>query len=156
VVRDNRVLDNNLEGLAEEGQFHALLPAGTAILLLGADDTEVTANEIAGNRSAGVVVMSVRQLLPDRAGFDIGTEPERNWIHANSYQDNGREPVAGLTEAALAGADLVWDTAGADNLWSEGAATRYPALLPGPQFPEFVNRGVWRVLVISRQLQLRR
>ena len=153
VVRDNRVSDNDLESFAEEGQLAAGLPAGTGILLLGADRTEVTGNEVVGNRSSGVAVMGLRQFLPDRPTFDVGTEPQDNWIHANTYQDNGDDPAAALGLAGLPGADLFWDTAGADNLWSESSATRFPQPLPGPQLPEFVRRGLWRVLVILRQLR---
>ena len=152
MVRDNRVSDNDLENFAEAGQVSAALPAGTGILLLGADHTEVTGNEVAGNRTAGVAVLGLRQFLPDRTNFDVGTEPEDNWIHANSYQDNGDNPAAALGLAGLPGADLIWDTAGASNLWSESGATRLPEVLPGPQLPEFVRRGLWRVLVIISQL----
>ena len=151
VVRDNRVSDNDLDNFAEEGQLAAALPAGTGILLLAADHSEVTANEVGGNRTAGVAVLSLRQFLPDRSTFDVGTEPEDNWIHANSYRDNGDEPAAALGLAGLPGADLIWDTAGASNLWSESGATRLPEVLPGPQLPEFVRRGLWRVLVIISQ-----
>jgi hypothetical protein len=105
-----------------------------------------------GNRTAGVAVLGLRQFLPDRPTFDVGTEPEDNWIHANSYRDNGDEPAAALGLAGLPGADLIWDTAGASNLWSESGATRLPEVLPGPQLPEFVRRGLWRVLVIISQL----
>jgi parallel beta-helix repeat protein len=152
VIRDNRVSDNDLENFAEEGQLAAALPAGTGILLLAADHSEVTANEVVGNRTAGVAVLGLRQFFPDRSTFDVGTEPEDNWIHANSYQDNGDDPAAALGLAGLPGADLIWDTAGASNLWSESSATRLPEVLPGPQLPEFVRRGLWRVLVIIGQL----
>jgi parallel beta-helix repeat protein len=152
-VADNRLLGNTLTGLAEEGSFHALLPAGTGVLLLGADGVEVSGNEITGNSSAGVALLSLRRLLPDQTSFDVGTEPEHNWIHGNSYQDNGGDPAEALLQADLGGADLVWDTSGADNQWSERGASSHPAPLPGPQFPEFVRRGLWRVLSISRQLQ---
>jgi parallel beta-helix repeat protein len=152
VIRDNRVSDNDLENFAEEGQLAAALPAGTGILLLAADHSEVTANEVVGNRTAGVAVLGLRQFFPDRSTFDVGTEPEDNWIHANSYQDNGDDPAAALGLAGLPGADLIWDTAGASNLWSESGATRLPEVLPGPQLPEFVRRGLWRVLVIIGQL----
>jgi hypothetical protein len=122
-------------------------------LLLAADHSEVTANEVVGNRTAGVAVLGSRQFLPDRSTFDVGTEPEDNWIHDNSYQDNGDDPAADLGLAGLPGADLIWDTAGASNLWSESGATRLPEVLPGPQLPEFVRRGLWRVLVIIGQLE---
>jgi parallel beta-helix repeat protein len=151
-VRDNRVVDNNLENFAPEEEIVSNVPAGTGILIMAADRTEVTGNEIRGNRSVGVAVIGLRQLLPDRVTFDVGTEPERNWIHGNTYTGNGGAPDPALSAAGLPGADLLWDASGWDNLWSEPSATRFPQILPGPQLPAFVRRGLWRVLVILRDL----
>jgi parallel beta-helix repeat protein len=144
VLRNNRVVGNNLETAAGELR----MPVGTGILL-AADRSEVTGNEIRENRTAGVAVLNLRRLLPDRQAFNVGTVPEGNWIHGNAYAGNGGAP----DPAAGFGADLLWDLSGWDNLWSERGASRVPQLLPGPDMPDFIRRGLWRVLTILRQLE---
>ncbi len=148
LIEDNRVIGNNEPNSAAEGQIVANLPAGTGILIVAADRSEVRNNEIHGNETMGLGVISLQKLLPDRAEFDVGTEPEANWIHDNSYEDNGTDPDPALSEAGLPGADLLWDGSGWDNAWSEGDATRSPSVLPSRDWPNFLRRGYWRVLML--------
>jgi parallel beta-helix repeat protein len=143
---NNRVLDNNLPNFAEEGSLVSNVPRGIGILILAADGTEVTGNEILGNRSAGVAVVGLEQFLPDQTEFDVGVWPEENWIHDNLYQSNGTDPDPAVAAAGLPGADLLWDTTGWNNAWHEQDATSFPPLLPDRSWPAFMRRAYWRVL----------
>lgn len=149
-VRANRVVENNRAPAASDQPIDLRLPPGIGVLI-AADHAEVSGNEIRGNQTAGVAVLGLRQLLPDREGFDVGTLPEGNWIHGNTFENNGNAPAP---EAEF-GADLIWDLSGWDNLWSEPGATRHPMLLPSPAWPDFVRRGLWRALTIASQLEAR-
>ena len=153
LIENNQVIDNNLPSFADPQEILASVPAGIGVLIVAADRTEVRANEVRSNDSAGVAVISLRRLMPDRQSFDVGTEPEGNWIHDNTYEDNGADPDSRLTEAGMPGADLVWDANGWDNAWSEGTATQYPSLLPSKSWPGFVRRGYWRVLALLAKQQ---
>lgn len=151
-VVGNLIEANNLPNFAPDGEIVAEVPAGTGILIMAADDTEVTGNEIRDNRSVGVAVIGLRQLYPGRRDFNVGTEPEGTWIHDNVYHNNGYDPDPAVEAAGLPGADLLWDGSGWDNRWSEARASRFPPLLPGEDWPSPLRRAYWRLIGLARQL----
>jgi parallel beta-helix repeat protein len=126
----NRVHENNTENFADPGAIVASVLPGTGILILGADRTEVTANEIRGNRSYGVAVSSLRGLYPPPAALDVDPLPDESWIHENRLEENGGSPDARLEALGLPGRDLIWDGSGRGNRWREPAGSRFPATLP--------------------------
>ena len=117
---------------------------------MAADETEVTGNEIRGNNSYGIAVMSLSVSFPRDTKFDVGPLPERNRIHGNTYADNGREPAKSITEAGLTGADLLWDLSGWSNTWGERGATRATPLLSS-SWPSFARRAYWRALTLAQR-----
>lgn len=146
VVRNNRAVNNNTPNFAEEGEIVANVPRGTGILILAADQVEVTGNTVTGNDTVGVAVIGLRQLFPERSEFDVGVLPEGNWIHDNIYAKNGQDPDPAAAQAGLPGADLLWDTSGWDNAWHESGVNAFPPLLPDRSWPDFIRRGYWRIL----------
>jgi len=142
---------NNHENFAAEGATVANVPSGTGILILGADDVEVTSNSIVDNKTCGVAVLSLASLIEkERAGgVDVDPWPDRVRVHDNEFEGNGRDPDPAALEQGISGSDLLWDVSGEGNSWSERGASSKPAFLPGPSWGEgrrrFFRR-LWRAL----------
>lgn len=128
-VAENVLLANNRPNpVTDPEDILALLPAGVGLLNVGGDGVEAFGNLAAGNDSAGIAVF---QLPPDAASLDprIDPFPDRNQIRGNVCLGNGRnvDPKFG----PLPGADLVWDTSGTGNCWTNNLArTTFPDPLP--------------------------
>ncbi|HKP11105.1 MAG TPA: hypothetical protein VJZ91_03310, partial [Blastocatellia bacterium] len=105
----------------------------------------VTANEIRGNQSYGVLVCGLEIAFPKGTAFDVGPTPENTFIHDNTYAENGKAPSDKYKEGGIPGADLVWDLSGWSNRWSEKNATRATPVLSA-SWPTFARRAEWRVL----------
>jgi parallel beta-helix repeat protein len=150
VVR-NRVIANNHVNFGDPNAIVSKVPAGTGIMIMAADETEVTDNEIRGNDSFGIAVVGLDMVFPSGTTFDVGSVPEHNRIHGNRYADNGRRPAPAVREVGLSGADLLWDLNGASNVWHEPAATRATPLLDA-RWPEPLRRAYWRALRLLQRL----
>lgn len=147
-VVGNRVINNNHPNFGNPNAIVSKVPPGGGILIMAADETEVTGNEIRGNNSYGVLVSSLENVFPKGTTFDVGPTPERNRIHANTYSDNGGKPAESIIRAGLKGADLLWDLSGWSNTWQESNASRSTPLLD-PSWPMPVRRAYWRALSIA-------
>jgi parallel beta-helix repeat protein len=145
IVRNNRVINNNHVNFANPNSIVANVPPGTGVMVMAADNTEVTGNEIRGNDCYGVAVFSLELAFEKGTAFDVGPVPENNWIHDNTYSDNGRNPAGALKRAGIKGADLVWDLSGSSNRWQEANATSSTPLLSA-KWPGFARRAYWRTL----------
>lgn len=141
-VIGNRVLNNNHPNFGDPNAIVAKVPPGTGILIMGADRTEVTQNEIRGNDSFGVGVISLAMAFPKGKKFDVGVTPEGNWIHANTIAENGHNPAASVKAVGANHVDLFWDGSGWDNAFDEPQAKKFPAVLPSRSWPD-VARRVW-------------
>jgi len=114
LVRDNRIEANNRANFAPEGNIVALVPAGTGVMLLAADQVELRGNEIRGNDSIGVLVLgygAVTTIDPSRPPpDDPAYDPYSSgiWIHGNAFEGNAGAPK-GLLAAMGPMADVVWD-----------------------------------------------
>ena len=150
IVRNNRVINNNHANFANPNSIVANVPPGTGVLVMAADNNEVTGNEIRGNDCYGVAVFSLEVSFPKGTAFDVGPTPDNNWIHDNTYSDNGRNPAGALQRAGIKGADLVWDLSGWSNRWHESNATHSTPILSA-SWPAFVRRGYWRVLMLAQE-----
>jgi parallel beta-helix repeat protein len=144
-ITRNRILNNNARNSGELSTFIGGLPEGAGILILSADDTEVTANEIRGNATYAVAVLGRQSSTDSGGGFDVGSVPERNWIHDNTYSENGSNPAHQTSRAGMSGADLVWDLSGSTNRWQEDGASRASPVLHGG-WPTLARRAYWRIL----------
>lgn len=145
IVRNNRVIDNNHANFGNPNSIVSKVPPGTGILVMAADNTEVTANEIRGNDCYGVGVFSLETTFDKGTAFDVGPTPDNTFIHGNTYSDNGKNPAGALVRAGLKGADLVWDLKGWSNRWAETKATSATPLLKD-NWPVFARKAYWRVL----------
>jgi len=148
IVRNNRVINNDHVNFANPNSIVANVPPGTGVMVMAADNNEVTGNEIRGNDCYGVAVFSLEVAFPKGAAFDVGPIPENNWIHDNTYSDNGRNPAGALKREGIKGADLVWDLSGSSNRWQEANATRSTPLLSA-SWPGFARRAYWRALQLA-------
>ena len=120
-VRDNIIENNNTANFAEEGTIVSFLPTGTAIMLLAANDVEISDNTITGNQTTGVLIVGYATAQAAGAGShtDTGYDPftESVWLHGNTFTNNGRMPVMGndaVTVILAAGMistleDVLWD-----------------------------------------------
>ncbi|HSE38229.1 MAG TPA: parallel beta-helix domain-containing protein, partial [Blastocatellia bacterium] len=59
IVRNNRVINNNHVNFANPNSIVANVPPGTGVMVMAADNTEVTGNEVRGNDCYGVAVFSL-------------------------------------------------------------------------------------------------
>jgi hypothetical protein len=113
---------------------------------MAADRTEVTGNEVRGNDSFAVAVVSLASAFPKGTSFDVGIVPEGNRVFGNTFADNGRNPAPSVKAVASRGVDLIWDGSGSDNTWSQPGATRFPPLLPDRSWPGVLRRAWSRVV----------
>ncbi|MCG8458611.1 MAG: right-handed parallel beta-helix repeat-containing protein [Holophagales bacterium] len=148
-VVGNRVIENNLANFADPTAIVSAVPAGTGILVLAADDVEITGNTIAGNRSFAVGVAGLDTLLGAGSEYDIDAASDRVWVYGNALEGNGTDPDTFVLEAGLDGADLLWDLQGDGNRFDQPEASRLPPGLPGSSWSEFrrqANRRLWMLL----------
>jgi parallel beta-helix repeat protein len=154
-VVNNRVENNNLENFARPENVVSLVPAGSGIMIIGADRTEITGNTFSGNKSFAVGIVALTdfpEFFGESSAWDIPVLPEGNWIHGNEYINNGNNPDPVVIEVGFIGADLLWSTAGAGNRWDEPGTRQFPPMLPSSRWPGFLQRAYWRVLNFAAHL----
>jgi parallel beta-helix repeat protein len=87
----NTIVDNNVPNFAPKGTIAAAVPRGTGFIVLATDQVEIFDNEIRGNDTIGLVVVSYRLLDSSRdPRFDYYAEGIA--IHHNRFVDNGTDP----------------------------------------------------------------
>ena len=115
-VHSNLIESNNVPNFGVEGTVVAAVPGGSGVIVLACDDNEFHNNEIRGNRTAAVILFSYHPGLFgsfDDDAFDI--DPQGNWIHDNTYSNNGTDPIGTLHAVlpdGLVGSpspDIIWD-----------------------------------------------
>ncbi len=95
LVRNNMIKANNRANFAEDKTVVSYVPAGTGMLILGSDQTEVRDNTIEDNNSVAVLVVSLQTFsiliggTPDPA---TDPDPEGTYIYQNTLKNNGTEP----------------------------------------------------------------
>lgn len=149
VVRHNKVYENNHVNFADPTAVVSAVPSGTGIMVLAADEVEITQNDIRGNKSVGVAVIGLDALMGSSSQYDVDPFPEGNWIYENDLKGNGLDPDQKVLEAGLDGADLVWDLSGYDNSWDQPEATKLPYTLPGKDWPSLrrrFNHRLWKAV----------
>ena len=153
-VANNRVINNNHPNFADPNAIVSRVAPGTGVFIMAADRTEVTANEIRGNDSFGVAVISLKLAFPKGTKFDVPVTPEGTWIHANQMAENGRHPAGRVKEAGAVNVDLFWDGSGWDNAWDQPGAKSFPAVLPSRSWPNVARRAWSRVFSFVRDRAL--
>jgi parallel beta-helix repeat protein len=133
-VVNNRVWENNHENFAKPGTTVSFLPPGLGMFIMAADHTEVTLNQIFGNDSQGLQMISylTSQVAPkNKIELDIEPNSDNNLVHDNLYRDNGRHPAKAYLDQNIPGGDIAWDGTGVGNGWQEAATVKtFPPNLP--------------------------
>jgi parallel beta-helix repeat protein len=134
LVASNDVHGNNRPNTSDPEDITAIFPPGLGILLVGADTTTVTENEVTHNGFAGIAVSSLCLAFTLRGQecppLDVDPNPDHNRIVRNRSTGNGTVSTGNPVLDSLR-ADLVWDGSGVDNCWSDNRfATSFPAGLP--------------------------
>ncbi len=131
-VIHNRVIGNNTPNFAAPGATVASVLKGTGILILAADRTEVSKNEIAENGTYGIAVNALSVMYPPETPIDVDPSADGTRIHSNQLRANGLAPDERLERLfKLPGRDLIWDGTGKSNVWRQPGASSYPEKLPG-------------------------
>ena len=134
LLNENYIHDNNLPNFAPPGNgFEIGVPAGSGVLVVGADNVTVRDNKISNNGFVGTALVSTLVLgglfgLPPEAFADIEPNADGAKIIGNQYVHNGFAPPAGLPLPAV---DLLWDGTGTNNCWKNNTfSSSYPSPLP--------------------------
>lgn len=143
-VRNNRILNNNHANFGDPNAIVGKLIPGTGLLIMAADRTEVTANELRGNDSFGLAVVGLAVAFPKGRTFDVGSIPESNRIHGNTFADNGRNPAGLVREVAAKNCDIFWDGSGWNNSFEQSGVKSFPAILPSDNWPNPLRRAFTR------------
>jgi parallel beta-helix repeat protein len=111
-VFNNRVENNNTDNFGEPGTTVSQVPPGLGMLILASDDNEIHDNEIRGNRSSAIVILSfIEDLFGVYDDPEFDAYPQGNFIHDNLYENNGTDPaglVSVLTDIRPI-PDIMWD-----------------------------------------------
>ncbi|WP_437563519.1 parallel beta-helix domain-containing protein [Sorangium sp. So ce542] len=109
---NNRIENNNGPNFAAAGTVVAALPPGLGVMILASDDNEVHNNEIRGNQSVAVAILSYSEdLLGPVSDDNFDLFPQGNFVHDNVYEDNGTDPLPffSLFTAIRPMPDVAWD-----------------------------------------------
>ncbi len=151
-VVNNRIHENNHPNFGDPTAIVSKVPPGTGIMILGADSVEVTGNTISENNSFGIAMIHLDMVYEPGTIYDVDPSPDNNWIHGNTYIENGKEPAGLIIESGFDGRDLLWDLSGVNNSWDEPNANRLPYALPGKSWSEFRRRLNWRTWATLMQI----
>ncbi len=150
-VRNNRILNNNHVNFGDPNAIVGKLIPGTGLLIMAADRTEVTANEVRGNDSFGLAVVGLAVAFPKGRTFDVGSIPESNRIHGNTFADNGRNPAGLVKEIGVKDCDIFWDGSGWNNSFEQTGVKNFPVVLPTDNWPNPLRRAFTRGFVFLRE-----
>jgi len=144
-VHDNIAENNNGENFAPAGSNQALIPPGTGILILAADEVEIYNNTIKGNKTGGLAVFNLTIGFATNE-IDVGPNPEHVYAHGNTYENNGYDADPFVKNMLGKGSDIIWDASGADNHFDEKVSSSFPPVLPKKSWPQPLYNLYWRVI----------
>lgn len=153
-VYNNEIVHNNTENFGDPESTVGIVPPGTGILIMTADNTEVFDNNITDNRTMGVGITSLYIIYDRDTEFDLGPLPENNRIYNNTWSNNGYDPAGIVSDLGLPGADILWTGEGWNNGFDDSAASTFPPLLPASNWPDPARKAIWRVYDIAIQALL--
>ena len=90
----NKVVDNNTENFGAKGTPVSSVPAGSGVVVNSNDDVEIFDNDIAGNKTANIIVSSVYSTgyKDDKAASEFDPYPERINVYGNRLSGGGDSP----------------------------------------------------------------
>ena len=112
IIRDNFVINNNHENFGQPGSIVSMLPRGSGVVIMAADEVTVENNIITGNDNSGISITDLSfgaQLTKDP---DSEPNPDRLVILDNIMANNGNNPVGDLktlmmTQLSKKGPDIL-------------------------------------------------
>jgi cytochrome c peroxidase len=149
-VRNNRIINNNHKNFGDPTSIVGKVQPGTGLLIMAADRTTVTDNEIRGNDSYGIAVVGLAIAFPKGKTFDVGAIPEGNRIFKNKLSENGRNPGGLVKQLGAMNVDILWDGSGWDNSFEQSGVKTFPAMLPTNSWPGIFRRAYARVYSFVR------
>ncbi len=149
-IRKNRIINNNHENFGDPTSIVSKVQPGTGLLIMAADRTTVTENEIRGNNSFGIAVIGLAIVFPKGQTFDVGAIPEGNRIFNNKLSENGRNPGGMVKDLGAVNVDILWDGSGWDNSFEQQGINAFPVLLPTNNWPDVFRRAYARVYSYMR------
>lgn len=110
----NKVVENNHPNFATPGTIVATVSPGTGLLLMATDQVEVFDNEITGNDTFSLAVVSYLLTGRDYKDKEYDPIPEGVYVHGNKITGGGKKPTGERAAmfAALLGTplpDVIWD-----------------------------------------------
>ncbi|MGE0127716.1 MAG: parallel beta-helix domain-containing protein [Blastocatellales bacterium] len=144
-VRKNRIINNNHPNFGDPTSIVGRVQPGTGLLIMAADRTTMTENEISGNDSFGIAVVGLAIAFPKGKTFDVGAIPEGNKIFNNKLAENGRNPGGLVKELGAMNVDILWDGSGWDNSFEQSGVKAFPGMLPTNNWPDVFRRAYARV-----------
>lgn len=125
-VYKNTVVDNNTDNFAPEGNTVAMVPPGTGMLVMAANDVEVFENTIQQHDTLAVAVVSYQIMGNEIKDTAYDPYVEGVWVHDNVITDAGQRPRGMMVKAAAFAMGgtmpaLLWDgIVAADRLGPDG------------------------------------
>ncbi|WP_438030093.1 parallel beta-helix domain-containing protein [Sorangium sp. So ce233] len=122
-VYNNVIENNNGPNFAAEGTIVAAVPPGLGVMILASDDNEVHENEIRGNQSVAVAIVSYNEaLLGPVMDPEFDLHPQGNFIHDNVFEGNGADPLPFFSAftSIRPMPDVVWDGCGDPDAEDDG------------------------------------
>jgi len=144
-VHDNIIENNNSENFSKEGNVLNLMPPGTGMLILAADEVEVYDNTITGNKTAGFAVFNLTIGFNSNE-IDVDPNPENVYAHGNIYENNGYDADPFVKNMLGNGFDIIWDGNGANNFFDEKVSSSFPPALPKTNWPKPLYNLYWRLV----------
>jgi parallel beta-helix repeat protein len=93
IIRNNYVINNNVENFGEPGSIVASLPKGTGIIVMAADEVTIENNIITGNENAGIVMTDLNFIAHITKDPESEPNPDRIVILDNIMSNNGSNPI---------------------------------------------------------------
>jgi parallel beta-helix repeat protein len=143
-VHDNVSENNNGENFGRPDTAVALIPSGTGLLILAADEVEVYNNTIRGNKSGGLAVFNLT-IGFDVNEIDVGPNPEHIYAHGNIYENNGYDADPFVRNMLGKGFDIIWDGSGGDVHFDEKFESSFPPVLPRTSWSQPLYNLYWRL-----------
>ena len=100
-VFDNEVWDNNHPNFGQPGAIVSTIPAGSGLIIMATDNTEVFDNVFRGNKSANVSIVSFTLTGREYDDPDYDPIPEGIAVYNNTFEGGGDDPEGLLAEAVV-------------------------------------------------------
>ncbi len=98
-IFDNKIYDNNLPNFGLPGAIVSEIPAGSGLIVMATDQTEIFDNEFRDNKSYHVAVISFTSTGREYDDPEFDPYPEGIALFRNSFEGGGNEPEGALAEA---------------------------------------------------------